>query len=219
MATLQDLLAEFGLADEGSAPQTKTAAAAKPAGDEQVNEMLKELGLEGAEEGVEKVASANENNKGEEHMGLTAIYEDLFGEAAPVAGQEKTAAEGTENEQTEEVNEATSLFGELTSHYFNAGLGGLVEEMEKQAGSVEEEADQDEEQPLQHAATGGQLTGIIGSAKDPHMPANHSASSGARSQVMTGNTSPYSLKSQAQIKAILKRVGKSEAGDVGAYED
>lgn len=211
MSSLQDILADFGLAD---AVQTKTASAGVPAANE-VEAMLKQMGLEGADLGVTKVASESNGNKGEP-MSLQDIYGQLFDTAAPAAAAtvEKTAAEQGATAVEEVVaNEGSMLFGELTAHYLNQGMAGYLDEIEKTAGSVVAEAGPGE-LPLAHAATGGQLTAIIGSAKDPHQPMNHSASGGAPLKVTTGGTTPYSLKESVLKKAILKKMVAAPVGDI-----
>jgi hypothetical protein len=206
MATLEELLAEYGLSEN---TQTKVASEQKTT-NEEVDQVLESLGLTGAEEGVEKVASENET-KGD-NMSLTGIYEELFGDSTS-AGEESV-----EKIASEEVdgNEATDLFGQLTAHYFGVAQG---EYFEKVAASVEDEADQDEEQPMAHLGNKSSLGGTLGKQEDPHMAVNHTASGGEGMKVMTGNQSPYSLKELAFLKAVLKRIGKSEAGAVGAYKD
>lgn len=212
MSSLQEILADYGLAD---ATVTKTASAGAPAANE-VEAMLKQMGLEGADLGVTKVASESNGNKGEP-MSLQDIYGQLFDTAAPAAAAtvEKTAAEQSAPAAgSEEVaNEGSMLFGELTAHYLNQGMAGYLDEIEKVAGSVVAEAGPGE-QPLAHAATGGQLTGIIGSAKDPQLPVNHSASGGAALKVTTGGTTPYSLKESVLKKAILKKMVAAPVGDI-----
>lgn len=210
MASLQDILAEYGLAD---APvQTKTASAT-PAATSEVQEVLKGLGLDGAEDGVTKVANETNVNKGEP-MSLQDIYGQLFEEAAPAAPvQEKVAGEAPAAPTEEVTNEASLLFGELTAHYLNEGVAGYLEEVEKVAGSVEAEAGAGE-LPQAHVHGGGQLTSVIGAPKDPHMPVNHSASSGAPLHVTTGGNTPYSLKEQALKKAILKRMQAAPVGEI-----
>ena len=203
MATLAELLQDYGL-DSGSEGQTKTASTAAPQNAE-VEQVLESLNLAGTTEGIEKVANTNEN-KGV-HMSLTGIYEELFGDTAPVAGQEKVASEV----ESEEVNEASQLFGELTAHYFAAAQGGFFDKI---AGSVESHLDQDEEEPLAHLGNEGALGKSIGKLEDPHMPVNHSASSGAALQVATGNASPYSLKELALKKQILKGMAAAPVGDI-----
>lgn len=204
MATLAELLEDYGLgtSEEG---QTKTASKQAPNSAE-VEQVLESLNLSGSEEVIEKIANTNEN-KGD-RMSLTGIYEELFGDTAPVAGQEKTASE--EN-GAEEVNEATELFGELAAHYFGAAQG---EFLDKIAGSVESHLDQDEEQPLEHLGNESSLGKTMGKVQDPHMAVNHSASGGAAMKATTGNTSPYSLKEMALKKQILKGMAAAPVGDI-----
>lgn len=221
MSTLQELLAEWGMEPETTGAQTKTASAPKVS--DEVQSVLENLGLAGTEEDVTKLAN---EQKGDERMGLEEIYAQMFGdqpaeenEQTKVAAEEGDGSTGDDTGAADDEVTETGVFGEMTSHYFNGVLAGMADEFEKLAGSVEEESDQDDEQPLAHMGNSGQLTGVIGKPADPHMPVNHSASSRAPLRTMTGNTSPYSLKAQAQVKAILKRVGKMEAGDVGAHKD
>ena len=203
MATLAELMQQYGLEGDSDG-QTKTAAAKAPNSAE-VGQVLESLGLSDNTEGIEKVANTNEK-KGV-HMGLTDIYEELFGDVAPVAGQEKVASA----EQTEEVNEASQLFGELTAHYFSAAKESYLQKI---AGSVESHLGQDEEQPLEHLGNESQLGKSMGKIEDPHMPVNHSASGGAAMQTATGNTSPYSLKEMALKKQILKGMAAAPVGDI-----
>ena len=202
MATLEELLNSYGL-DSDSEGQTKTAAAKAPQSAE-VASVLESLNLSGSTEGIEKVANTNET-KGV-HMSLTGIYEELFGDSAPEA-QEKVASDAN----SEEVNEASQLFGELTAHYFSAAQGGFVEKI---AGSVESHLGQDEEEPLKHLGNESQLGKTMGKVQDPHMPVNYSASGGAHLQTATGNTSPYSLKEMALKKQILKGMAAAPVGDI-----
>lgn len=207
--TLDQLLAECGLATSGSEKEHEKVASA-PVKD-QVDQVLESLGLHSSaaeEESVEKVASVKKEEGG--LMGLQSIYDQMFGEESEVV---KTASEEQVTEmqpsETQEVSRAQS-FGELVAHYFNAGHSEYIEKMAAEMDSVQ--------QPLAHASTGGQLTGIIGAPKDPHLPVNHDASSGKQLHTMTGNSSPYSLASAGPaIKALLKRKMKQEAGDVGGY--
>jgi hypothetical protein len=209
MATLNELMAEYGLSD--SSPAQEKTAAAKTATTE-VEQVLEDLGLTGAADGIDKVA--NETNQKGERMSLTDIYDSLFDQGTETS---ETTEEGTEKTaSSEEGNEATELFGELTARYFGVAHGTYLD---KVAGSVEDESDQDDEQPMKNLGNQGSLTTTIGKPADPALPVNHSASGGGAMQTMTGNSSPYSLKELAFIKSVLKRVGKSEAGAVGAYKD
>lgn len=203
--TLDQLLAECGLAPSSSKGQEKVASA--PVKDE-VDQVLESLGLNSSateEESVTKVANDKSQNGG--HMGLQNIYDQMFGEETV----EKTASENnSENTASEEGESRESVFGQAVAHYFNAGASQYIEKIAADVG--------EEEQPLAHASTGGQLTGIIGTPKDPQLPVNHSASGGHELKTMTGNTSPYTLAAAGPtIKAILKRKMKAEAGDVGGY--
>jgi hypothetical protein len=206
MATLEEILADVGLADNA---QTKTASAAAPSSKE-VNSVLESLGLtglEGSAEDITKTAS-DERNK----MGLLSIYEDAFGEEVVVETQTKVAS--TE-EVTDDENEASTRFGELVGLYFSVAQDSLVEKL---AGDLEMEAG-DGYKPQGSAPAGGQLSEIVGKQGDPALPVNHDASSGAGLRVNTGNQTPYSLKAKAQIKAILSRRMSTEAGDVGGYHE
>lgn len=220
MATIEEILAQVGLSDAPS--QTKTAAAAGSPSSKEVNKVLEDLGLSGVEDvdsaGVTKTASEERN-----HMGLTDLYENIFAEAAPeaiaaeVPGQEKTAAaEVTEEvEGTEEVVEPSTAMGELTGIYFNVLEDAFVEKL---AGDLEMEAGAGHK-PQAGVKDGGELSRINGKQGDPSVAMNHDASSGAGMKANPGNQSPYSLKAKAQIKAILKRNMKSEAGDIGGYNE
>ena len=194
MATLEDLLAEYGLSENN---QTKVASEQKMQNDE-VEQVLESLGLSGAADGVEKVASTNDT-KGD-RMSLTGIYEELFGEEQ----FEKVASEGYG------VNEGTQLFGELSGHYFEVARQNFIEKM---AASVEEEAGAGE-QPMAHLGNRSSLGATLGKEEDPYMPVNYSASGGAALKTMTGNESPYSLKELALKKQILKRMMAAPVGEI-----
>lgn len=202
MATLAELLKEYNL-DGDSEAQTKTASPV--ATSNEVNQVLEALNLAGTNESMDKIANSNEQ-KGD-RMSLTGIYEELFGDTAPVAGQEKTASEVN----AEEVNEATELFGELTAHYFEAAQSSF---MDKLAASVESHLDQDEEAPLAGMDNESQLGKTMGKIKEPHMAVNHAASKGHHMVAATGNTSPYSLKEMALKKQILKGMAAAPVGDI-----
>jgi hypothetical protein len=203
--TLDQLMAECGLASSTSVKEHEKVASA-PAKDE-IDQVLEGLGLNSLateEESVEKVASENETTGG--NMSLTRIYEEMFGTEEQI---EKVASEEVV-EQVEQTESRENLFGQLVAHYFNAGQSEYIEKV-----AAEMDSDQ---QPLAHASTGGQLTGIIGEARDPHLPVNADASGGKALHVMTGSQSPYSLASAGPaIKAVLKRKLRAEAGEVGAY--
>lgn len=211
MSTLEQLLSDYGLSD--ATAQTKTAAAATNTNDE-VTQVLENLELAGAGDGIAKVANQNETaneNKGD-RMSLTGIYEELFGETAPAATATEEGA-ATEKVASEEVNEGTQLFGELTAHYFGVAQSQLVEKI---AASLESEAHgQDDEQPMKHLDNKSQLGNTMGQPKDPHMVVNHSGSSGKPSTGL-GEPATYSLKDQALKKQILKRM---QAAPVGAFKD
>jgi hypothetical protein len=200
MSTLQELLKEFGLEGE-STTQEKTAAANQQ---DEVSTVLQSLGLDDANDGIDKVASENEN-KGE-RMSLTGIYEQIFEDA-------NEGAESVEKVASEEVNEATNLFGELTAHYFSAAQESFISKL---AASVEDEVNDANEAPMKHLGNNSQLTNSMGKPGEPGMPVNHSASGGAPLKTMTGNTSPYSLKEMALKKAVLKRL---QVGHVGNFKD
>lgn len=205
MATLEELLSQYGLSES----QTKVASEQKVENSE-VEQVLESLGLTGAAEGVEKVASTNET-KGD-RMSLTGIYEELFSDVTPAAQTEGNV----EKVASEEVNEGSQLFGELTAHYFEVARGNFLD---KVAASVEEESDQDDEKPMAGLGNKSSLGATLGQAADPHMEVNHSASKGEPMKTMTGNQSPYSLKEMAFLKAVLKRIGKNEAGYSGAIKE
>ena len=218
MATIEEILAQVGLSDVPS--HTKTAAAKGSPSSKEVNKVLEDLGLSGVEDvdnaGVTKTASEERNN-----MGLTDIYENIFGEVVEATeGQEKVAAAAAvgEAEVTEEVTgdeDTSTALGSLTGIYFNvmhdAFMDKIAGDLESEAGAVHS--------PLAGNKGGGELTRIIGKEGDPSIPMNHDSTSGAGMKVNPGNQTPYSLKARAQIKAILKRTMKSEAGDVGGYNE
>jgi len=218
MATLEEILAEVGL---GESSQTKTASAAAPSTKE-VNEVLENLGLNEKvveAEGVTKTASDERTS-----MGLTDLYENIFGSngetaaAAPAAeaGAEKTAAATAEAAPAGEVSDEPSTnLGELTGIYFNVMHDACIEKI---AGDLEMEAGSGYK-PQEHAGSTGELSRIVGQEGDPAVPNNYDASSGAGLKANPGNQTPYSLKAQAQIKAILKRRTKMEPGDVGGYNE
>lgn len=200
MGTLEQLLAQYGLNDN----QVKVASEQTSTTNDEVEQVLESLGLDGASEGVEKVASTNDT-KGD-RMSLTGIYEEFFG-GAPAMQKEAQA----ENISSEEVNEGTQLFGEVSAHYYEVARANFIDKI---AGSVEDEADQDEEQPMKNMGNTSSLGATLGKAQDPHMPVNHSASGGEAMKTMTGNSSPYSLKELALKKAILKRLMAQSVGEI-----
>jgi hypothetical protein len=192
VATLEELLSQYGLSEQPS--QTKVAQEQAPKNtNEEVNQVLEGLGLFDAEEGVEKVAQETENENKGDRMSLTGIYSELFGDG-----------ENEVNDQGYEGNEASELFGELTAHYFSAAQANYLDKI---AGEVEH----DDEQPMENMKGGKE--------QDPHMPVNYQASGGAPMHAMTGNTSPYTLKDAAILKAVLKRLGQAQPGAVGAYQE
>lgn len=221
MATLEEILRDVGL---GEPSQTKTATTANPSTKE-VNEVLESLGLDSkvVENQVTKTASDERTN-----MGLTDIYEDLFGTkpeatvektaattAAPAAEAAPAATEKTASAETQETEDPTTRVGELTGIYFNVMHDACIEKI---AGDLEMEAGKGY-QPQEHAGSTGELSKIVGKEGDPALPNNYDASSGAGLKANPGNQTPYSLKAQAQIKAILKRRMKSEPGDLGGYNE
>lgn len=207
MATLEEILADVGLSESPS--QTKTAAAPSTS---EVNEVLEGLGLDGIEEAAGQIKTASEERN---HMGLTDIYEDLFGEETVTEdGQTKVASEEVVEEEGEEASGSNAL-GELTGIYFNV----MQEEfMDKIAGDLEAEAGAGHK-PQSGVKDGGQLSSIVGKEGDPAVAVNHPASSGAPLKVMTGNKSPYGPNARAAIKQILSRKMKSEAGEVGGSHE
>ena len=209
MSTLAELLGEYGLIDGN---QEKTASALDGNNSKEVNQILESLGLSGADEGVEKVANATIENKGES-MSLTGIYEKFFDESAPAQDTEVAALQKEASEEGTEGNEGTGLFGELVGHYFQAAQGAYHE---KVAASVEEEVEKGE-LPMAHLENKSSLGASMGKVQDPHMPMNHSASGGHELKASIGGQFPYpSIKEKAQMKAILKRMA---AAPVGAYKD
>lgn len=204
MATLEQLLAEVGLAEES---QEKTASASAPSTNE-VNQVLEGLGLAGmSDEGVTKTASQERN-----HMNLLDVYEGVFGEeVTETEGQEKVAYASGE----EYVNEGSTSMGELVGIYFNVLHDSC---MEKIAGDLEAEAGAGHN-PFAHSPESGELSKIVGKEGNPHQPMNHEVGSGKPLVTNPGNHTPYSLKAQAQVKSILKRRMKADAGDVGGYHE
>lgn len=200
MGTLEQLLAQYGLNDN----QVKVASEQTSTTNDEVEQVLESLGLDGASEGVEKVANTNDT-KGD-RMSLTGIYEEYFGGAS--AMQKEAHAE---NISSQEVNEGSHLIGELSAHYYEVARANFIDKI---AGSVEDEADQDEEQPMKNMGNTSSLGATLGKAQDPHMPVNHSASGGEAMKTMTGNSSPYSLKELALKKAILKRLMAQSVGEI-----
>lgn len=207
MATMQEILDEVGL---GEAGHTKTATATTAPSSKEVNDVLDSLGLSNVES-VEAAGVTKTASEGRNRMGMTDLYEEIFGgEAAPAATQEKTAAAATEaGEQTEVESQA----GELTGIYFNVLRDAAFDKI---AGDLEMEAGKGF-QP--DAGSSGELTKIVGKEGNPRVAVNHDPSSGAGMVANPGNQTPYSLKAKAQIKAILKRRMTSEAGDVGGYNE
>src|ERR1019366_6060553 len=175
MATIEEILAQVGLSDAPS--HTKTAAAVGSPSSKEVNKVLEDLGLSGVEEvdnaGVTKTASEERNN-----MGLTDIYENIFGEAAPEAVEPTeqvkvataaaaAAAAAVETEvvaaSTEEVTEPSTAMGELTGIYFNVLEDAFVEKL---AGDFEMEAGKGHKS-VDNA--GGELSRIVGKEGDPRI--------------------------------------------------
>jgi hypothetical protein len=208
MATLQELIAQAGLADAPPAGQTKTASeATKPAATSEVDRVLANLGL--ADAGTVKTASESTQSTGGS-MGLKSVYEEIFGQVeAPTEGQTKEAAAATAEAANEETT-ATSGFGELVGEYFNAAVEPFFQ---KVSGELESEAGKGES-PVAHQDGASSLGKTLGKEGDPHMPVNHSASSGAHLKVTTHNQSPYSLKEKALAKAILSRGQAVPGGEI-----
>lgn len=210
MATLEEILAQVGLGDAGV--QTKTASQASPTTKE-VNDVLDGLGLSGLGEdegGVTKTASDERNQ-----MGLTDIYEDMFGEKAPAAPapeQTKVAAEVAPVAATVTEDEAgqESPVGELTGIYFNVMHDAW---QEKLAGDLEAEAGAGVK-PQASAPGGGELSKIVGKEGDPAIAMNHDASGGKALKVNPGNQTPYSLKEKALAKAIARRGNAVPGGQI-----
>lgn len=197
MATLQELMAEVLGGDQSG--QTKEAQATKSTTDE-IDQVLENLGLDESES--VKTASENENtNDGGNMSGLMGIYEEIMGDET---GAEKVADSGYEGDDS-----ASTAFGELVGSYFNEMAGPFFD---KVASDLEAEAGQGE-QPMAHAPVGGSMGRTLGAQRDPHLPVNHSASSGAKLETMTGNSSPYSL---AVKQKLLKRMAGN--GPVGEYK-
>lgn len=209
MATLNDLLNEFGLAEE---TQTKTASQSKKTNNE-VNKVLEDLGFSADEAVVEEVTKTA--SKGDSMSnGFMDDYEAIFGQPEEAVHQEtEGAGEDLEKQASSEEGDVTDthVFGELVGTYFNEMRAGF---MEKIAGDLEAEAGAGHNPMPEH--TTGTLSATIGQKGNPHLPVNRKA--GEPLHVMTGNTSPYSLKG-ALAKQVLKRVGTSAAGDVGAYKE
>ena len=195
MATLQELMAEVLDVAPANGGQEKTASATKPTSTE-VDQVLDNLGLQGAE--AVKTASASEEQKNGGNMSLADIYEQMMGVAPAEAGQEKTAsAQAAAGEASDE----STAFGELVGEYFNEIAAPYFD---KVASDLETEAGKGE-QPLAHVPTGGSMTAALGKPADPMLPKNHSASGGAAINAAAHNSTPYALKEQALKKAILKR--------------
>jgi len=188
--------------------QTKTAAT-KPASTKEIDQVLNSLGLGGTEESIQKVANKTSNKQGE-HMHLTGIYEDFFSEPSQEEGTEKVA--------TSAEAEATEIFGELVGNYFLAAKEGFFDKIASDDSDEDDESEGDEK-PMAELGNKSQLGSAIGKAGDPAMSVNHKASGGEAMKAMTSNSSPYSLKELAFMKSILKRVGKSQPGHVGAYKE
>lgn len=215
MASLKDLVSEFGLAGSEEESQVKTASAAKTTSEE-VEAMLDNLGVLDSET-VKTAAQASKKDGGT--MNLMDLYNDFTSEktasetAAAAASTEVTseqAAATTEAAQTTEVagegegsekvaGDATELFGNLVGGYFNEQFESMIE---KCAADLESEAGKGES-PMAHLGNSGGLTNVIGKEGDPHLHVNYPASGGAALKVTTGGHSPYSL---AVKQKILKRM-------------
>lgn len=205
MATLAELMAEF--LPGAQTEQTKEAAA-KPASTAEIDRVLEDLGLASAE----SVKTASENVSETKTNGGSMNLMDIYNE---VVGQEQTPAaevvteEGTEkvaSEQGMDENHPITQFGGLVGDYFNV----MFESMAKEAGDLEAEAGKGES-PVAHQEGGGSMSHVLGKPADAHMPANHSASSGAPLHVTTKNTSPYALNVVQQ--KLLKRLGAGIVGE------
>jgi len=206
MATLNELMAEVGLSVSGNG-HTKEAQAPKSV-NEEISKVLENLGLGGDAETIKTASEATQNEENGGPMGLTSIYEGLFGEEAAAAvstHQEKTASEHEEGDVS-----ASDVFGQLAAAYFGVAKEEYVE---KVAADLEAAAGAGHD-PMASLGTGGQLTGIIGKEKSPRLPVN--AQQGESHDVTTGGTSPYNL-ALAQVKQILKRSIKTEPGVSGGY--
>jgi hypothetical protein len=206
MATLQELMAEvLGETNQG---QEKTASASKVSSTAEVDQMLENLGLQGAESVKTASAAAEKKNGG--NMSLSDIYEQIMGGIAPEAGQEKTAAAGDGATQTTEGDEQSTAFGELVAEYF----AEIAEPYyEKVASDLETEAGKGET-PLQHVQTGGSMTTALGKPAEPRLEQNHSASSGAAIHAAVQNSTPYALREAALKKTILKRMAAAPVGNI-----
>lgn len=215
--TLSELMTDCGLESGPNSGQTKHAAA--PSSTTEVDQVLKNLGLEGTEN--VKTASENVKPNGGNMATLTDIYQQIMGDSAPAgqtkeaapaaeAGSEKTAAEATPAATPAEGDDSRTVFGGLVGHYFNEALNGYV----KTAGDLEAEAGKGE-LPLQHIQPEGQMTKVIGKESDPMLPMNHSGSSNEKIDAAVKNTTPYNLKGAA-LKEVLKRLSAAQPG--GSYE-
>jgi hypothetical protein len=214
MATLEELMAEVGLAP--SKAQEKTASQ-KPSSKE-VSEVLENLGLSGDIEEIEG-AGVTKQAAEEKNMGLTDIYEQVF--AGEVATEEEAPAQTEETQEkvasaeTEET-EPSTVFGELVGYNFAAARESFLDKL---AGDLEAEAGAGHD-PMAGMEGGGQLTGVIGKAKSPHMPVNVKNEPG-KALHTSGSASPYAGpkgKAMPIIQAYLKRVGGKEAL-IGAQKD
>lgn len=205
MATLSELMAEFlpGASQEGHSKE----AAAKPASTAEIDRVLEDLGLAGAESVKTASENVSETKTNGGSMNLMDIYNEVVGtEQTPAA--EVVNEEGTEKVASEQVDENHPItqFGGLVGDYFNV----MFESMTKEAGDLEAEAGKGES-PVAHQDGGGSMSSVIGKPADANMPVNHSASSGAPLHVTTKNTSPYSLNVVQQ--KLLKRLGAGIVGE------
>ncbi len=183
MATLQELMAEcFG----DSATESHKGIAKEAASSSEIDEVLFNLGLDGAE--TIKVASETTEktlNETGGNMGLMDIYEEIMtdGAAAGDSGSFETAH-----------SDASSQMGELVGEYFNVMAAPYFDKIAAEEGY----------EPM------GDLEDAEEAA--PHVPVNHKPVLGKAIDTATGGTSPYSMKNKALIKQILMR---ARAGEVG----
>lgn len=192
--TLDQLMAECGLSTSSSPKEQEKIASAVVSSE--IDQVLEGLGLNSTaaeEESLQKVANETGNTGG--NMGLQSIYEEMFGSEEHI---EKVASEATYETYTAEGEDsAENIFGQMVAHYFNVGHDAFFEKIAEDS------------QPLAGLPSGGQLTGVIGQARDPHLPVNMKSEAGAPQ---------YSLASAGPaIKAVLKRKISAEAGEVGGY--
>jgi hypothetical protein len=199
--TIKELLSETGLE---TAPATTEKTAAARSTTEEVDEVLRSLGV--GDSTTVKTASENVKPNGGSMKSMADMYEEIIGAAPAAPTTEKTASEvaaaaAATAEVTTTEDGADADFGSLVGSYFNEALNPFVEKVAK---DLEAEAGAGFK-PLAGINGDGSLAAVIGKEGDPSLGQNHKATGGGKIDATTGNHSPYSLKDSALAKEILKR--------------